>query len=119
MTETATPAGDALARRAELHDGYRKLNKSIPETMNGFSQLHRSAMADGEISHLNKELMAMAIGVTSHCKECVVLHMYEALRAGATEAQVMEAIGVAVLMGGGPASTAATDALKVLEDYSA
>ena len=119
MTDTMTPAADAPARRSELHDGYRKLNKAIPETMKGFSELHRAAVADGELSHANKELIAMAIGVASHCNDCVVLHMYEALRAGATEAQVLEAIGVAVLMGGGPASTAATAAYKVLEDYTA
>jgi len=87
--------------------------------MKGFSSLHRAAVAEGELSHLTKELMAMSIGIATHCHDCIILHMYEALRAGATEAQVMEAIGVAVLMGGGPASTAATDAVKILHDFSA
>jgi len=119
MTDTMNPPADSLARRADLHDGYRKLNKLVPDVMKGFSELHRNAVADGELSHLNKELIAMAIGIATHCNECVVLHMYEALRSGATKAQVMEAIGVAILMGGGPASTAAADAVKVLEDYTA
>jgi AhpD family alkylhydroperoxidase len=119
MTDTITPPADALARRAELHNGYRKLNRLVPDVMKGFSELHRNAVADGELSHLHKELIAMSIGIVQHCTECVVLHMYEALRSGATEAQVMEAIGVAILMGGGPASTAAADAVQILEDFTA
>lgn len=106
---------DAAARRSALHDGYRKLNRALPTTMKGFSDLHRSAVADGALSHVTKELMAMSIGVATNCHDCITLHLLEAVRAGATGEEVMEAIGVGVLMGGGPASTAATYALEVLE----
>lgn len=109
---------DSQARRRELHDGYRELNRRVPDVMRSFGEMHRAAVADGALPRATKELMALAIGVATHCDDCVTLHMHDALRAGATAEQVNEAIGVAVLMGGGPASTAATRALRVLDDFS-
>jgi AhpD family alkylhydroperoxidase len=110
---------DFPARRKELNAGYRALNGEIAEVMAGFGQMHRAAVAAGELSTATKELMAMAIGITSRCEDCITLHVHAALRAGATPAQVHEAIGVAILMGGGPASTYATRALDALEQFSA
>ena len=108
----------AGTRRSELHEGYRELHRRIPGPMKGFADLHRAALAEGELSHATKELMATAIGVATRCNDCVTLHLHEALRAGATEEQVLETIAVAVLMGGGPASTAATRALDTLHQLT-
>jgi AhpD family alkylhydroperoxidase len=114
MTTTDHPA-----RRKELQAGYRALNGTEKDVLSGFGQLHRAAVADGALPTSTKELMAMAIGITSRCEDCITLHVHDALRAGATAEQVHEAIGVAVLMGGGPASTYATRALDALEQFSA
>lgn len=110
---------DFPALRTELRQGYRDLNTELPETMAGFGALHRAAMAEGTLSSAVKELMAMAIGICTRCDGCIALHLHDALRAGATREQVMEAIGVAVLMGGGPASVYATDAMRALEQFEA
>lgn len=108
---------DAPARRQQLRAGYRGLNQAIPDQMQGFSDLHRSAVADGALSSAHKELIALAIGIVQRCDDCITLHTHDALRAGATRDEVCEAIGVAVMMGGGPASTAATSALSALEQF--
>jgi len=117
--EGSTMTTDFPARRKELNAGYRALNSSVPDVMAGFGQMHKAAVADGALSTATKELMAMAIGISSRCEDCITLHVHAALRAGATADQVHEAIGVAVLMGGGPASTYATRALDALEQFSA
>ena len=109
---------DYRAQRTELRQGYRDLNTVIPAQMKGFGELHRSAVADGALPQATKELMAVSIAIVQRCDDCIALHMHDALRAGATPEQVHEAIGVAVLMGGGPASTYATHALRALEQFS-
>lgn len=109
---------DHPTRRRELRAGYRTLHEALPDQMKGFAELHRSAVADGALPAATKELMAVAIGIATHCDDCVTLHMHDALRAGATAEQVHEAIGVALLMGGGPASTAATKAVDALAQYA-
>ena len=109
---------DYRAQRSELRQGYRDLTTAIPAQMKGFGELHRSAVADGVLPAVTKELMALAIAITQRCDDCIALHMHDALRAGATAEQVHETIGVALLMGGGPASTYATHALRALEQFS-
>jgi AhpD family alkylhydroperoxidase len=109
---------DFPARRSELRAGYRRLNGVIPAQMKGFGDLHRAAVADGELPQSVKELMAVVIGISMRCEDCITLHMHDALRAGATAGEVHEAIGVALLMGGGPASTYATKALDALEQFT-
>jgi AhpD family alkylhydroperoxidase len=110
---------DAPARRRELRSGYRELNQLLPDQMRGFGDLHRSAMADGALSSAQKEMIELAIGITEGCTDCVTLHTHDALRAGATREEVGEAIGVAVMMGGGPATTVATTAVSTLEQFEA
>ena len=110
---------DFPSRRKELRSGYRTLNEVIPEQMKGFGELHRSAVAEGALPSATKELMAVAIAICMRCEDCIALHVHDALRAGATPEQVHETIGVALLMGGGPASTYATRAVAALEQFTA
>ena len=67
--------------------------------------LFAKTMADGAISVLYKELIALGIGVSKQCEPCIVLHVKKCLDAGATREQIIEAASVAVMMGGGPAYT--------------
>lgn len=106
-------------RRSELHSGYAELGTALPDVMAGFGELHRAAVGDGELSHATKELIALAIGVAVRCDGCIAMHVSAALKAGATRPQIAEALGVAVLMGGGPASVYATEALGALDEFEA
>ena len=106
-----------IHRRDELVNGFRNLRTEMPEVMSGFGKLHRESMAEGELSTKTKELIALAIGITSHCDGCIALHTFDALKAGATPAEIKEAVGVAILMGGGPAAVYASEALEALEQF--
>lgn len=103
--------------RDELNHGFQELRQSLPEVMKGFSKLHREATADGVISAKTKELIALAIGVATQCTGCITLHVHDALKAGATKEEITEAVGVAILMGGGPAAIYGIDALEALEQF--
>jgi len=108
---------DYPQRRSDLLKGYTELGTAVPDVMRGFGEMHRAAVADGELSHATKEMMALAIGIAARCDGCIALHVKAALKAGATRGQIHEAIGVAVLMGGGPASVYATEALAALDQF--
>jgi AhpD family alkylhydroperoxidase len=105
------------ARHAELQGLMLKLGREIPGPVGGFANLHKAATAAGTISAKTKELMALAIAVATHCEPCIAYHVHDALKAGASRAEVMETLGVAVMMGGGPAAMYACDALTALEQF--
>jgi AhpD family alkylhydroperoxidase len=96
-----------------------KLSKEIRGTMSGFGQLYAASTADGALSAKVKQLMALSIAVTVRCDGCIAYHVYDALRAGAARQEIMEAIAVAVMMGGGPAMVYGCEALEALEQFEA
>ena len=102
----------------ELRQPTRDLRKAIPDTWSGFGELHRSAMTDGALPSRIKELMALVIEVVEHCDGCVAYHARAAAAAGATEAEVAEALGVALLMNGGPASVWAPRAFAAYREFA-
>jgi AhpD family alkylhydroperoxidase len=85
--------------------------------MRGFFELHKAAMLKGALSTKEKELIALAIGVTVRCDGCIAVHVKSALDAGASHEEVVETIGVAVLMGGGPAVVYGAEALEALQQF--
>lgn len=93
------------------------LGEGAPSTMNAFSDLHHAAGEPGALDFKTKELIALAIGVTLRCNGCIAFHTHDALKAGATRAEIMEALGVAVLMGGGPSVIYATHVVEALEQF--
>lgn len=103
---------------ADLRQPTRDLRRAIPDTWAGFAQLHQSAMAEGALPTKVKELMALVVGVVKHCDGCVAYHARGAAAAGATEEELVEALGVALLMEGGPASVWAPRALEAFREFA-
>lgn len=85
--------------------------------MSGFSQLHKGAAADGTLSSKTKELIALGIAIAVRCDGCIAYHVHDALEAGASRDEVVGAIGVAILMGGGPALMYAAEAYEALQQF--
>jgi len=91
---------------------------SSAKWMKGFHALHQGATEEGALDKKTKELIALALGVSAHCNRCIGSHMASALSAGASREEIEEAVGVAVLMGGGPALMYGVEAIKALEELA-
>jgi AhpD family alkylhydroperoxidase len=92
-----------------------KLGKEIPGTMGGIGQLHKGALEKGALEGKIKELIAVGIAIAVRCEGCMTFHIMGAVQAGATREEVVEAIGVGIMMAGGPGVIAATEAFEILE----
>ncbi len=64
-------------------------------------------------------LGALAISITERCDGCINTHARKAVKRGATEAEVGEVIGVAILMSGGPATVYGPRAFAAFREYEA
>ena len=102
--------------RAELRQPALDLRAMIPEVLKGYSALSHAAMADGELSTGMKELLALVVAITRQCDGCVVSHTRGAARAGMTRQKVAEAIGVAIMMNGGPGTVWGPRALRSFDE---
>ncbi len=102
----------------ETHKGTSGVRSQIPGVYDGFGDLYRAAYADGELSSKTKELIAVAIAVHDGCDGCIASHVRSAIRKGASSQEMAEAIGVAIQMGGGPASIYAAHAWEAFQEFS-
>ncbi|HET9188760.1 MAG TPA: carboxymuconolactone decarboxylase family protein [Acidothermaceae bacterium] len=87
--------------------------------IDGFAKLHSAAVANGTLSGKVKKLIALAIGISVRCDGCIAYHVHDALRAGASRQEIAETVGVAIMMGGGPAVVYGCQALEALEQFEA
>lgn len=98
---------------AEFKETLGDLIEEAPE-LEQFVGFVESAEATTTIDHKTKELISLAIGVVTRCDHCILWHTDAALEAGATHAEIVDALKVAVVMGGGPAMTYAVVAYETL-----
>jgi AhpD family alkylhydroperoxidase len=108
---------DYIALRKDLEQGLGQLGRELPGPMSGFARMHRKATADGALTSSVKEMMALAISIVIGCEGCIAYHVHDAIEAGASRDEILETIGVAVLMGGGPASIYATHAMEAVDQF--
>ena len=94
-----------------------RLGRELSGPMGGFANLHKAATAKGALDAKTKELIALGIAVAVRCESCIAFHVHDALAAGASRAEVLDTLGVAVMMGGGPAAMYACDAFSALEQF--
>lgn len=95
-----------------------QINGELGGVMSGFNKLHQQSTAEAALSKKIKELMALGISITSRCDGCIAYHVHDSIKAGATKDEVLETIGVAVMMGGGPALMYGCEALEALTQFS-
>ncbi len=90
----------------------------IPEVYDGFGALSRAALGEGALEPKVKELIAMVIGVVQGCDGCIASHARGAVRAGATTQEAAEAIGVSIMMHGGPATIYGARAYDAFREFA-
>ena len=86
----------------------KSLGAKAPSTWKGFLAFDEAARADGVIPKKYKELMAVAVALTTQCPYCIEIHKGEVLKAGATEVELAETAFVAAALRAGGTVTHAT-----------
>jgi len=92
-----------------------KMKKSASSINSGFSAMFSKIMTDGAISVREIELIALSIAAAVHCPPCIYGHVKKCLDTGSTREQILEAVSVAVVMGGGPAYMHVMEVIEALE----
>ena len=101
----------------EIQNLMKYLGNEVPENMNAFGGFIQSVQKDGKLSLKVKELISIALSVSSQCEWCIPYHTRLALQNGATEDEILEAGMVAVLMHGSPALMHMIPLKKAIEEF--
>jgi AhpD family alkylhydroperoxidase len=90
----------------------KKLDENAPDVMKAFWAFDKAAFTAGALDVQQKQLMAVAVALTTQCPYCIELHVKAARDAGATDQMLAETAAVAAAMRAGAAITHATHLFK-------
>ncbi len=102
----------------ELRPLHRELRHAIPDVYKGFGEFHNAAFSAGALDVKTKELIAFSIAIIERCDGCIASHAEAAAKAGATRQEAAEAVGVAMLMSGGPGTIYAPRAFAAFCEFA-
>jgi AhpD family alkylhydroperoxidase len=85
-----------------------KLEENAPDAMKAFWAFDKAVFAEGALTVQQKQLIAVAVALTTQCPYCIELHCKAARGAGASDAQLAEAALVAAAIRAGGSVTHAT-----------
>ena len=94
-----------------------KFRKEMPEFMSAFGALSQAASKEGVLDKKTKELIAIALAVANHCQGCIGFHSQTLAKLQTSREELLETLGMAVYMGGGPSLMYAAEALEAFEEF--
>ncbi|MEK1386863.1 carboxymuconolactone decarboxylase family protein [Limosilactobacillus fermentum] len=109
---------DYQEQLAECQANNKNLFASVGEAGKGFGALHAASVADGVLDTKTKELMSLAISVVERCEGCITQHTAACIKVGASREEFAEAVSVAIMMAGGPATVYGGKALACFDQLS-
>lgn len=110
---------DWLQYRKELLGRIGEVGKLSPDTLKGYQTLTNAGQKTGHLDAKTRELISLAVAVTTRCDGCITVHVGEALKHGATREEIAEALGVAVAMNAGAALVFSARAMDAVGAHSA
>jgi AhpD family alkylhydroperoxidase len=91
---------------------FPRLGELAPEAFKGFVAFDEAAFKHGVIPLKYKELIAVAVALTTQCPYCIEIHAKRARKAGASEQELAETTLIAAALRAGGAMTHGTHTLE-------
>ncbi|HEX6255658.1 MAG TPA: carboxymuconolactone decarboxylase family protein [Euzebyales bacterium] len=108
---------DVYTTWTRLRESMGQLGAALPGPVEGLALLQNAAFVDGDLPSKTKELIAVAVSVALPEDRLIPVHVHDAMSTGATEQEIMEAVAVAILMGGATAAVRATGVLDAIDAF--
>lgn len=89
--------------RTKLMTRIGQFGKLSPDTLKGYQTLSGAGAQTNLLDPKTRELIALAVAVSTRCDGCITVHTAAAKKHGASREEIAEALGVAVAMNAGAA----------------
>jgi AhpD family alkylhydroperoxidase len=86
-----------------LGEQFKHMREVVPDAYRAFLEFDKQAFADGALPKKTKELIGLAVAHVTQCPWCIDAHAKNAVKAGASDAEIGEVIFVAMAMAAGGA----------------
>jgi AhpD family alkylhydroperoxidase len=94
---------DWLAQLTNTRKAAAPFAASNPKMLDAFRNLNAAQGSNGALDAKTRELIALAVAVTTRCDSSIASHAEAARKAGVTEAELSDALGTAIALNAGAA----------------
>jgi AhpD family alkylhydroperoxidase len=119
LKDIAMSMMDWNAYRNTLVGRIGELGKLSPDSVAGYMTASGAGAKTGHLDEKTRQLISLAVAVTTRCDGCISVHSQKAVQNGATKEEVAEALGVAIAMNAGAALVYSARALDAVDSVSA
>lgn len=110
---------DWTAYKAQLSKLIPSFAKLTPDSLKGYQTLSDANKANSKLGEKTRQLISVAVAVTTRCDGCITFHTEAALKAGASREEIAEALGVAMAMNAGAALIYSLRAMDAVDAHQA
>ncbi|WP_439242780.1 MULTISPECIES: carboxymuconolactone decarboxylase family protein [unclassified Lonepinella] len=107
---------DWKAHTSHVKKSFGELGKKQPKMLQAYAALGAAAAEGNVLDAKTRELIALAVAVTTRCESCISVHAADAVKAGATEEEVSAALAMAIALNAGAAYTYSLRALEAFNE---
>ena len=100
---------------AHVKKSFGELGQKHPKMLQAYQALNAAAAEGNVLDAKTRELIALAVAVTTRCESCISVHAEKAAKAGATESEIAGALATAIALNAGAAYTYALRALEAVD----
>ncbi|MCP4559624.1 MAG: carboxymuconolactone decarboxylase family protein [Bosea sp.] len=110
---------DWTTYRTELKARVGDFGKAAPDALRGYVALAGGAAKTTHLDARTRELISLAVAVTTRCDGCITTHVDAAIKAGVSREEIAEALGVAIALNAGAALVYSARTLDCFEQMTA
>ncbi len=101
--------------RQQLAGRIKEFGALSPDAIKGYASLSRAGSGQGHLDAKTRELISLAVAVTTRCDGCIAVHAKAAVKAGASRQELVDALSVAIALNAGAAMVYSARALDAFE----
>lgn len=108
--------------KKRIHDvnvRLKELATRTPDTIRGATLLAGAGAKTNHLDAKTRELIALAVAITTRCDGCIAFHSAEAVKLGASDEEIAEALGVAINLNTGAAMVYSSHVLDAVSNFRA
>jgi AhpD family alkylhydroperoxidase len=94
---------DWSAYRDQIKAAVREMSAANPDLVRAYAGLSQANAKSTHLDAKTRELIALGVAVSLRCDGCINAHTEAAIKAGASKEEVVDALGVAIMVNAGAA----------------
>ncbi len=103
--------------REEIGARVREMREVNPDLVKAYAELHKANAKSNHLDAKTRELIALAVAVSLRCDGCINAHSEAAVKAGASKEEVVDALGVAIMVNAGAAMVYSARTIDAFDTY--